>query len=123
MYDNPEKKINGIIDNHKTLAYLMIVCVWGFWIIIVIFLFIILINFMVAYITQSYEDVLEKKIKNIYHQRCDLNCEYYLFRRFIHNISASYKMPNWNTFILSADFSINLGKSEESSNVGVIKNV
>jgi hypothetical protein len=32
-------------------------------------------------------------------------------------------MPKWNTFILSADFSINLGKSEESSNIGVIKNI
>lgn len=41
----------------------MIVAVWVFWVVIVIFLFIILINFMVAYITQSYEDVLENKIR------------------------------------------------------------
>jgi len=70
----------------------MIAFVWAFWIVIVIFLFIILINFMVAYITQSYEDVLEKRIKAIYHQRCDLNTEYYLFRRFLHNISSHYEM-------------------------------
>lgn len=63
MYDNPDTKIPGITANHKNLAYLMIVTVWVFWVVIVIFLFIILINFMVAYITQSYEDVLENKIR------------------------------------------------------------
>lgn len=101
----------------------MIFLVWAFWVVIVIFLFIILINFMVAYISQSYEDVLEKKIKNIYNQRCELNSEYYLFRRFLHNVSDRYKMHEWNTFLLSADFNINLGASEQSGNVGIIKNV
>lgn len=32
-------------------------------------------------------------------------------------------MQKWDTFLLSADFNINLGKSEESGNIGVIKNV
>lgn len=40
----------------------MILLIWVFWIIIVIFLFIILCNFLIAYISQSYEDVLENKI-------------------------------------------------------------
>lgn len=80
---------------------------------------------MVAYIMQSYEDVLEKRVKNIYNQRCDLNCEYYLFRRFLNNMRCCkrFNMEKWNTFILSADFNVNLGASEEAGNVGVIKNV
>ena len=37
--------------------------------------------------------------------------------------SNSYKMKNWNTFILSADFNVNLGRHEDSGNVGVVKKV
>jgi len=61
----------------------MIFRIWVFFVVIVIFLFIILCNFMVAYVSQSYEDVLENKTRNIYDQRCTLNDEYYLFRHFL----------------------------------------
>ena len=32
-------------------------------------------------------------------------------------------METWNSFILSADFSINLGKSDEDGNIGIIRHV
>jgi len=64
------------------LARMMRVVIWLMWIFMVTFLFIVLCNFLIAYISQSYEDVLEKRIPDIYSQRCILNEEYYLFRRW-----------------------------------------
>lgn len=85
----------------------MILIVWAFFVVIVIFLFIILGNFLIAYISQSYEDVLENKIRNKYAQRCILNDEYYLFRSFMSELfpkSERWKMEPFNCLILTADF-------------------
>tara|TARA_B110000285_G_C14935981_1_gene519600 strand:- start:444 stop:770 length:327 start_codon:yes stop_codon:yes gene_type:complete len=108
----------------------MIVAVWIFFVIVVIFLFIILANFLIAYISQSYEDVLENKVRNIYTQRCTLNDEYYLFRRWISLKFSNrkgfedYKLEIFNIFLLTADFNTDSNdKSGDHGNIGVIKKV
>ena len=108
IIDDNADPIKGIIDikKSKLQANIMIFLIWVFWVVIVIFLFIILCNFLIAYISQSYEDVLENKIQNIYQQRCALNDEYYLFRSFLDKLSCfkRYRLDRFNCFILSADF-------------------
>ena len=103
----------------------MILFVWVFFVVIVIFLFIILGNFLIAYISQSYEDVLENKTRNMYSQRCTLNDEYYLFRHYMSTWSNSerWKMQEFNCFLLTADFNKSNDKSGDHGNIGVIKKV
>lgn len=125
--ENDDKfKINGIIQKSKWQAKLMIFSVWVFFVVVVIFLFIILCNFLIAYISQSYEDVLENKTKNIYSQRCTLNDEYYLFRHFLSSKfpdSKYFKLEQFNSFLLTADFNTNQDNQEDCGNLGVIKKV
>jgi hypothetical protein len=102
----------------------MVLLIWIFWVTTVIFLFIVLCNFLIAYISQSYEEVLEHKIQNIYKQRCTLNNEYYLFQYFLSKCFKSFELPRFNIFMLTADFNYNLGKSDDDhGNIGVIKKV
>jgi hypothetical protein len=105
------------------LARIMRVVIWLLWIFLVTFLFIVLCNFLIAYISQSYEDVLEKRIPDIYSQRCILNEEYYLFRRWFWTTFNGTKIKSFDCFLLTFDTNDNLGDDEMDAHLGVIKKV
>tara|TARA_B110000285_G_scaffold233260_1_gene306488 strand:+ start:5125 stop:5754 length:630 start_codon:yes stop_codon:yes gene_type:complete len=105
------------------IAKFMRFSIWILWIFLVTFLFIILCNFLIAYISQSYEDVLEKRIPDIYKQRCILNEEYYLYRRFFFKTFNKDLIKSFDCFLLTFDTSNNLGDEEIDAHLGVIKKV
>ena len=105
------------------LARVMRIVIWFMWIFLVTFLFIVLCNFLIAYISQSYEDVLEKRIPDIYKQRCVLNEEYYLFRRWFWKRFNSKKINGFDCFLLTFDTNDNLGDDDMDAHLGVIKKV
>ena len=105
------------------LARVMRVVIWLLWIFLVTFLFIVLCNFLIAYISQSYEDVLEKRIPDIYSQRCILNEEYYLFRRWFWTTFKKSNIKAFDCFLLTFDTNDNLGDDEMDAHLGVIKKV
>ena len=53
-------------EKDKKMATIMTISIWFVWIAFILFLFIVLCNFLIAYISQSYEDVLEDRVPNIY---------------------------------------------------------
>tara|TARA_B110000285_G_scaffold113217_1_gene128501 strand:- start:91 stop:765 length:675 start_codon:yes stop_codon:yes gene_type:complete len=63
-------------DFQANVAIFMIYCVYFFWILNQVFIFIILLNFLIAVISQSYEMVMDSKIQLQYHQRSILNNEF-----------------------------------------------
>jgi len=63
-------------DFQSNTAYFMIYTIYVFWIVNQIFIFIILLNFLIAVISQSYEKVMDSKIQLQYRQRSILNNEY-----------------------------------------------
>jgi len=101
----------------------MRVVIWASWIFLVTFLFIVLCNFLIAYISQSYEDVLEKRIPDIYSQRCVLNEEYYLARRWFWNTFKKSNIKSFDCFLLTFDTNDNFGDDEADAHLGVIKKV
>ena len=105
------------------MARFMRLIIWLFWLALVVFLFIVLCNFLIAYISQSYEDVLENKIPNIYRQRCILNEEYYLFRRWLLATFKPQLIKPFDCFLLTFDTDDKLDDEDQDANLGVIKKV
>ena len=89
----------------------------------VTFLFIVLCNFLIAYISQSYEDVLEKRIPDIYTQRCKLNEEWYLIRRSFYRCFNTKFIKPFDSFLITFDTSDTLGDDDMDAHLGVIKKV
>lgn len=83
--------------------------IWMSWVTTVVVLFIILCNFMISYISQTYEDVLEHQTEDTYSERCGLNSEYYTMLKFIRKYimrtsQAEEAAYNFNCFLVTADF-------------------
>lgn len=87
---------------HEGVAKAMEVLIWIAWFSTVFVLFIILCNFMISYISQTYEDVLELKTENTYQTRCDLNYEYYIMLKWWYDVTG--RETNFNCFLVTADF-------------------
>ena len=79
------------------------------WVLAIVIMFIILCNFMISYISQSYEDVLEMRTEDIFNDRCQFNQEYQValkvFTKFIGLIKSTATL-NFNCFLLTSDFKI-----------------
>lgn len=99
----------GVVSNyagHEHAAKVMEVVIWLSWFVTVFLLFIVLCNFMISYISQTYEDVLEMQTEDTYETRCRLNYEFYVMLKFYWQ-KVVYKDPseyNFNCFLLTADF-------------------
>ena len=104
-------------------AKIMIVFVWMTWVFFILFFFIVLINFLIAYISQSYEDVLEDRIVNAYSQRCTLNEEFYLVRNWFYQTFYPERLTQFDIFLLSFDTNNTLGGGGQDMHLGVIKKV
>ena len=83
----------------------MVVTIWFIWFITIFFLFIILCNFMISYISQTYENVLENQLEDTYETRCQLNYEFYSVYKFLTDTIFKGKGDFiFNCFLLTADF-------------------
>jgi hypothetical protein len=68
-----------------TAPHVMIGVIWAVWILNQFLMLIILLNFLIAIISQSYDAVMAKATNNAYAQRCRLNRDYRIvvnFRRW-----------------------------------------
>lgn len=69
---------------------LMVYVIWLFWFGTIIFLPIVQLNFLIAFISEAFEDVLDTSMEILYVQRCKLNLEYYIIRRFASNLKGCF---------------------------------
>ena len=63
-------------------AYIMINLIYFFWVITTIGMQITMLNFLIAFISESYEFVLDTKQQSKYEQKAQLNVEYYQICEF-----------------------------------------
>jgi hypothetical protein len=61
----------------------MINFIWALWLLIIVIFTIILLNFLIAAVSQSYEQTLNKDVQKTYIQRAELNLDVQLFRNYI----------------------------------------
>ena len=59
----------------------MIIFIWVFWVITIFFINVILLNFMIALISQSYEKVISRSLVYKYQNRSEMNREFRLLNR------------------------------------------
>ena len=72
-----------IEENHWYLKKILTWMLWMTWVYNIIILFIVLCNFLIAYISQSYEEVLEMQTESQFRQMCELNEDHYLLQNKI----------------------------------------
>lgn len=61
--------------SQRFISYGMVYWGWALFLLSIFFNLIILLNFLIAIISQSYDDVMGKEKMNRYLSRCDLNAE------------------------------------------------
>jgi hypothetical protein len=77
------EEYSDITKNYPWLIYILTMMIWLTWVYNIIILFIVLCNFLIAYISQSYEEVLEMQTESEYRQMCELNEDHYLLQNQI----------------------------------------
>ena len=102
------------IDEH-TSAYVMIALIWIVWVGELFFVLIILLNFLIAIISQSYEAVMMQQNMNKYRHRSQLNRECRMTMSFL----------RWDTtlgpFVLATNVSDSQGDGEWYGFIHTIK--
>jgi len=86
----------------------MINAIWLFWVAMQVLLSIILLNFLIAIISQSYEEVMNRSVITKLQQKSDLNQEAFGFINFIKSHTTSedwyikmFGINNGGIFIVS----------------------
>ena len=80
------------INNGKpAIGYVMMTLIWAIWLANIFFCLIILLNFLIAIIGQSYEQVMERKNQFKYQHRSELNRECFLFLRTFTSLSKLFR--------------------------------
>ena len=74
----------------------MIFFIWCVWLIHQFVILILLLNFLIAIVSQSYEEVMQKTDFFIYNQRLELN------RETIVLLDVLGKLPNFNSLIMAS---------------------
>ena len=62
-------------EKDNKYGFLMINLIWGFWLFQVVICLIVLLNFLIAIISQAYEDTINKTDQFLYLHRAALNLE------------------------------------------------
>ena len=73
---------------------------------------VILLNFLIAIVSQSYESVMERQIIHVYNQKVWLNYTYYSYSKLVHTYMPKFLYPisrfvipvmedTWGIFIVS----------------------
>ena len=95
----------------------MIYILWLIWYITTILMCIVLLNFLIAYISQSFERVVDTQTSETYLQRCNLNRDCYLLSKLVFGDTLT------DGFFITASFQISRNEDEEKESLGVIKQV
>jgi len=76
--------INFLADsrNHTKIDYFIVALIYFFWLMAQVMLLIILLNFVIALISQYYEDVMNSRVMWIYIMKQNLNQEYNIIIEF-----------------------------------------
>lgn len=120
-YDHLDK----MYSSHPNKANILVGLVWFTWFFNIVIFFIILCNFLIAFICSSYEEILEQQVETKYQQRCELNANYYLLLSYaIQKTNWISKLEGFNIFMITAESFDNGGaQNSESEGVSVIKRV
>ena len=86
---------------------------WSLWFFNINFTTVVLLNFLIAYVSQSHEYVLETKISNMFQQKCLLNKDYFLY----------YNAKVCHSFILSTSAEMDHNDDTSDINRGIIRTV
>jgi hypothetical protein len=78
---------------------------------------IVQLNFLIAYISQSFERVIDTQTSNTYLQRCFLNRDCYLVQKIIFGDTKS------DGFFITASFSNDTDENEDEKSLGIIRQV
>ena len=70
----PDVKDTAIKSYYR---YFFIILVWIVWVFQIVFMIILLLNFLIADISEKYEMVIGERTLNVYHDKASLNKEYY----------------------------------------------
>ena len=103
----------------------MVYIIWLFWFGIIIFLPIVQLNFLIAFISEAFEDVLDTSMEILYVQRCKLNLEYYIVRRFASNIKGCFcsclmkRKIGCEIYLISGAANSENGKNGEGNSEGM----
>ena len=71
------------LEEGATYGYFMIACIWSILLVNQFFITIILLNFLIAIIVQSYESVMSKSIVNIYSTKAAWNRDYRIIKSYL----------------------------------------
>ena len=97
-------------DIQNTENWIIIAMIWCVWVINQIFNLIIMLNFLIAVISNVYDTVNEKKELLMYTQRAQINREYFMLKNF-------FKISNFYNFIIFS-FSKSDGEEDEDQDFG-----
>jgi hypothetical protein len=71
------------LEQDSAYGHFMIACIWCIWLVNQFFITIILLNFLIAIIVQSYESVMSKSIINIYSTKAAWNRDYRIIKSYV----------------------------------------
>lgn len=63
------------------MGYVVISMCWAIWFLNIFINNIMMLNFLIAIVSQSYEEVMTNQVSTIYLQRCDMNMRYSILKR------------------------------------------
>ena len=74
---NYTKWLNVDSEAKSTEHLILIIVIWTMWVVQAIIMIVVLLNFLIAVITQTYESVYGKKVIYIFNDKAALNKEYF----------------------------------------------
>ena len=95
--------------------YSMVLVVWLVWLANQFLCLIILLNFLIAVISQVYDNVVAEQKLVAYIHRAELNKEYYMIERFL------CKLKEFKVLVFSIDKE--LQEKEDDENVGFVQSI
>jgi hypothetical protein len=92
-------KWSAIMSESPVSAKIMIVITWLNWWLNHYIMLIIILNFLIAIISQSYEQVMTTSEVTKYEQRCQMNIEYYVLKSGLPCFFKPYKLSSkWQLY-------------------------
>lgn len=92
-----------VYDKDQARSGTMITVVWAVMIYNQLALQVVLFNFLIAIVTDSYIKVMQQRMVNSFNHKADLINEYFLTRKFIHNFFCKIEKPFDILFVMSPD--------------------
>lgn len=113
--DSPELGFWEKQTGNPTVSTVMVYACWLIWMLNQFFILVILLNFLIAIICQSYDEVLSKQIVTKYTKKCELNRECRLLLKTLGSL------PRFESFVLTANVFASLELQEWQGYVQTIR--